>query len=277
MARGQVGHRLVQPPPDPPGPVLLLKVGLGRGLLHPLPDPGGVLLLQAQDGQGLGGLFPGELQLFQGLLDQGLHPAGRGVQDPGGLLRGVLPGQHQVERGPVHPVELQHRPEGVGEEEGQGDAVPRVLLVLLIFLPAEGVFLVKLVAGLLHRPQEPLPAGEGLLPALVQVQGVLQGGAQQGQGLAHRPGVQVAQGKGVPGVFQVEFFHGTDGVGKSHRRSVLSKIDYFPWRGRLRWGRRRSSQMPLCSSHMATSAPKNRMYMQKNSQNMSITRVARPP
>ena len=35
--------------------------------------------------------------------------------------------------------------------------------------------------------------------------------------------------------------------------------------------------MPLCSSHMLTSAPKNRMYMQENSQNMRMTKVARLP
>ena len=35
--------------------------------------------------------------------------------------------------------------------------------------------------------------------------------------------------------------------------------------------------MPLHSSHMLTSAPRNRMYMQKNSQNMRMTRVAKPP
>ena len=38
-----------------------------------------------------------------------------------------------------------------------------------------------------------------------------------------------------------------------------------------------SIPMELVSSHMLTSAPKNMMYMQENSQNIKITKVARLP
>ena len=38
-----------------------------------------------------------------------------------------------------------------------------------------------------------------------------------------------------------------------------------------------SIRMELVSSHMLTSAPKNMMYMQENSQNIKITKVARLP
>ena len=38
-----------------------------------------------------------------------------------------------------------------------------------------------------------------------------------------------------------------------------------------------SIPMELVSNHMLTSAPKNMMYMQENSQNIKITKVARLP
>ena len=54
---------------------------------------------------------------------------------------------------------------------------------------------------------------------------------------------------------------------------------FLRWRRFLRFWRQFfiSAPMPLCSSHTLTSAPKNTIYMQKNSQNIRMTRVARPP
>ena len=273
--QGHEGHGVVHTLPEAAGALFFLEVGLLRRGGEALPGPGSGLtgLDSGEDG---GGLFPGHIQLFEGGGHQGLHPGGGGAGDLGGLGGGPSTADAEVEGGLVPAGQAQDGPQGVGEGEGQGEGA--ALPGGLCFFAGFGVFGVKVVAGAVDGPEEARRAGLGFPPALFYGIEVLQALPQEGEGLALGGRVQVAQGEQVPGVLVVEGFQlgkaGTEG----HRGQSFPGVCFLAWR-RGCFPRRaaRSSATSLVSSHMATSAPKNRMYMQKNSQNMRMIKVARLP